>query len=128
LGLFVFSVFKGCCRGSKGCHDQLQISKAMLQECSSRKKIICPLFWDVTQRRMLIPYRRFETTSRVRYSRVKLIFDCLTMEDGTDTSVRNCYFTLCNIPEERRYHLHRGGSLKSRTAGRQIDVFGVDWS
>ena len=23
-------------------------------------------------------------------------------------------FTLCNIPEERRSHLHQGGSLKSR--------------
>ena len=44
-----------------------------------------------------------------------------------DTSVRNYHFTLCNIPEERRSHLHRGGSLNSRTAGRQIDVCGVDW-
>ena len=31
-----------------------------------------------------------------------------------DTSVLNYNFTLCNIPEERRSHLHRGGSLKSR--------------
>jgi len=29
---------KGCCRGSKGCKDQLLISKAILQECKRRKK------------------------------------------------------------------------------------------
>jgi hypothetical protein len=29
---------KGCCRGSKGCKDQLLISNAILQECKRRKK------------------------------------------------------------------------------------------
>jgi hypothetical protein len=29
---------KGCCRGSKGCKDQLLISKAILQECKRRKQ------------------------------------------------------------------------------------------
>jgi hypothetical protein len=29
-------------------------------------------------------------------------------------SVTNYQLTLCNIPEDRRSHLHRGGSLKSR--------------
>jgi hypothetical protein len=29
---------KGCCRGSKGCKDQLLISEVILQECKSRKK------------------------------------------------------------------------------------------
>jgi hypothetical protein len=32
---------KGCCRGSKGCKDQLLISKAILQECKRRKKNLC---------------------------------------------------------------------------------------
>jgi hypothetical protein len=32
-----------------------------------------------------------------------------------ETSVRNYHSTLSNIPEERRSHLHRCGSLKSRT-------------
>jgi hypothetical protein len=31
---------KGCCRGSKACKDQLLISKAILQECKSGKKIL----------------------------------------------------------------------------------------
>jgi hypothetical protein len=30
-----------------------------------------------------------------------------------ETSVQNYHSTLCNIPEERTAHLHRGGSLKS---------------
>jgi hypothetical protein len=32
---------KGCCRGSKGCKDQLLMSKAILQERKSRKKNVC---------------------------------------------------------------------------------------
>jgi hypothetical protein len=32
--------WKGCCRGSKGCKDQLLISKA-IQECKRRKKNLC---------------------------------------------------------------------------------------
>jgi hypothetical protein len=34
--------------------------------------------------------------------------------DCSKTSVTNCQPTLCNIPEERRSHLHRGRSWKSR--------------
>jgi hypothetical protein len=32
-----------------------------------------------------------------------------------ETSVQNYHSTLRNIPEEGRYHLYRGGSLKFRT-------------
>jgi hypothetical protein len=39
------------------------------------------------------------------------------VKNGTDkfieTSVRNCHYTLRDIPEEGRSHLIRGGSLKS---------------
>jgi hypothetical protein len=31
-----------------------------------------------------------------------------------ETSARNCHYTLCNTPEERRSYLLRCGSLKSR--------------
>jgi len=34
-----------------------------------------------------------------------------------ETSVHNYNCTLRNIPEEHRYHLNRGGSLKSRIVG-----------
>jgi hypothetical protein len=42
----------------------------------------------------------------------------LTLEDGIDTfpekSVKDYHSTLRNIPEERRSHQYRGGTLKSR--------------
>ena len=31
-----------------------------------------------------------------------------------ETSVRKYHYALCKIPQGRRYHLHRGGSLKLR--------------
>jgi len=31
---------KRCCSGSKGYHDQLLTSKAILEECKRRKKIV----------------------------------------------------------------------------------------
>jgi len=37
---------KGYCRGSKGYKDQLLISKAVLQECKSRKKNKCMAWID----------------------------------------------------------------------------------
>jgi hypothetical protein len=37
---------KGCCRGLKGCKDQLLISKARLQECKCRKKNLCMAWID----------------------------------------------------------------------------------
>jgi hypothetical protein len=33
---------------------------------------------------------------------------------GSQKSVRNYYYTLSNIPEGRRFHILRSGSLKSR--------------
>ena len=37
---------KGCYRGSKGCKDQLLISKAILQECKLRKKNLSMAWFD----------------------------------------------------------------------------------
>jgi len=37
---------KECCRGLKGCKDQLLISKAILQECKSKKKNVCRAWID----------------------------------------------------------------------------------
>jgi hypothetical protein len=66
-----------------------------------------PTFWD----NVLIP------SSRVK----KFFLNFLILEDGTDTLSRNVckglpLDVLRNIPEERRSHEHRGGSLKSRVA------------
>jgi hypothetical protein len=64
------------------------------------------IFLDITQRRVGTLYRRFGTT----------YLSHLQGQDGTDgcpeTSVQNYHCTLRNILEERRSHLHRGGSLK----------------
>ena len=46
-----------------------------------------------------------------------LFFDCVTLEVETDRlsiNVGNYESILLNIPAERRCHLHRGGSVKSR--------------
>jgi len=37
---------KGCSRGTKGCKDQLLISKAILRECKSRKKSLSMAWID----------------------------------------------------------------------------------
>jgi len=50
-------------------------------------------FWDIGQRRVVIPYRRLQT--------------------GPETSVINYHSTLRKNLEERRSHLYRGGSMKS---------------
>jgi hypothetical protein len=81
------------------------------------------LFWDITQRRVVIIYRCFGTTylshlqgSRSPRRKELLHFDFLTLEDGTircpETSVKDCYLTLCNIPEARRSHHQRTARLK----------------
>jgi hypothetical protein len=55
--------------------------------------------WAVTQRVVVIPFRRFGRTWPRGFP---------------ETSVRNYHYMLRNSPEERRSHLLRGGSLKSR--------------
>jgi hypothetical protein len=67
------------------------------------------LFWDVTQRILVVSYRRFGSTCP-KYC----LKDCLDLEDGTERLFGNVgeKSTLRNIPEERRPHLHRGGSPK----------------
>jgi hypothetical protein len=64
------------------------------------------LFWDITQRRLVILYRPFGTSYWSH------------LEDGNVTLFPNvgevCHSTLRNTPEEHRSHQHLGGSLKSR--------------
>jgi hypothetical protein len=77
--------------------------------------------WQFTQRTMVIPWRRFgqpigpmfmgqaaqeecpELLGPLRYDRV-----------GPETSALNYHSTVAKIPEERRFHLRRGGGLKSK--------------
>jgi hypothetical protein len=65
------------------------------------------LFRDVTQRWFVVRYRRFGTS-----------WTAWALKIGTvgcpEISVTKYHSKLCNIPKERRPHLNRGGSLKSR--------------
>jgi hypothetical protein len=81
------------------------------------------LFWDVTQRRLIVICRRFGTTY--------LSHLLGSLEDRTHrlsrTSV-NLPSTLRNIPEEIRSHLHSGGSLKSRRVGNISSIYSLIFS
>ena len=79
---------------------------------------------DITQRIVVIPYRRFRTTYRPHLQRSSnpelssfLLGFLGPWKMGPkvcpETSVRNNRCTLRNNPEERRSHLLRGGSLQS---------------
>jgi hypothetical protein len=48
---------KGCCRGSKGCKDQLLISKTILQECKRRKNNLCMAWSDYQKAFDRVPHR-----------------------------------------------------------------------
>ena len=77
-------------------------------------------FWDITQRRVVILYRCCGTTYWPNLQRSRSPWASWPLKMGPigcpETSVRNYHYMLYNIPEERRFHLHRGGGLKSRVA------------
>jgi hypothetical protein len=76
------------------------------------------LFWDVTQRRFVVIYRRFVATyrSHLNYKKTSRTVWPLKMEQigCPETWVTNYKSTMGNTPEERRSHLHGGGSQISR--------------
>ena len=47
------------------------------------------MLWDLTQRRMIVPYRRFGTTYPSHIQGSSSPKDCLTLVDGTDSLSRN---------------------------------------
>ena len=76
------------------------------------------LFWVITQRVVVISYRRFETNylSHLQESRIFFWIDpCMWDPIGCpETSVTNYHYSLRNNPEERSSHLRRCGCLNSR--------------
>jgi hypothetical protein len=78
------------------------------------------LFWNFKRHCVTVPNRCFGTTYRspIQWSKA--------LEDGTgrcpETSARNYHSTLRKIPEERRCHAHRGGSLGSHIV---VSILGV---
>ena len=83
----------------------------------TRIQIITPLFCVLTQRMVLISYRRFGTTYRSHSQ--SFLGGFLNPENGTDRLSRNVCsdlppYSLNNNAEQRSSDLLRGGSLKSR--------------
>jgi len=73
------------------------------------------VFWDVTQSRLVIPDVSGQPVGPILKDQI-VQDDCSTLQDGTDRlsrNVANYQPTLRNIPEDRRAHLQRGGSVKS---------------
>jgi hypothetical protein len=71
-------------------------------------------------RRLIVNYQHFGTIIDPIFEgqSVLRLLESLTLKDGIDSlsrNVGNYQSTLRNIPEERRSHLHSGGSLKART-------------
>jgi hypothetical protein len=69
------------------------------------------LFWGITQRRWAINRRRRQTTHR---SQLQELISARRTCCVETSSLTNHQYRLSNIPEDRRPHLYRGGSLKSR--------------
>jgi hypothetical protein len=89
------------------------------ESCISRSLTVrTALFWAITQRIVVFPYRRFGTTygSHLQGARNQ---DYWLMKMGMmgcpETSVINYHYTLRNSPEECSYHPIRGGSVKSNS-------------
>jgi hypothetical protein len=78
------------------------------------------LFWDITQRMVVIPCWRFGRTGwyKLQGSGNSRFLDSWPLKMGPigypETSVRNYHHTLRNNQEECKSHLLHGGSLKSR--------------
>jgi hypothetical protein len=79
--------------------------------------VISVLFWDFMQHRVVVMYRRFETTYRSHLQGSSSPRRPLKMGPigHPETSVQNCHSMLHKIPKEHRSHLHHGRSLKLLT-------------
>jgi hypothetical protein len=83
-----------------------------VQELASYLRTV--LFWAVTQRVVVITYRRCVTTCK-SHLKGSGIAGFLALEYGTgklSQNVGNYYYTLRNSPKEDVVHLHCGGKLR----------------
>jgi len=84
-----------------------------LAQSFNNKETISAFFWNIMQRIVVIPCRRLRTTYRSHLQGSRNLKK-IGPVGCPETSIRNYYYRLCNNPEERRSHLLRNGSLKSR--------------
>jgi len=85
-------------------------SKTIMQRLQNMMRTVH--FWAITQRVVVVPYRRFGTThwSHIQGSRILRIIRPMGCPE---TSVRNYQYSPRNSPVECSSHLLHGGSLKS---------------
>ena len=76
----------------------------------TNRTVTSSLFWDFTQRGMVISYRRFETTYRSHFQRPSPRAGA----DRLPRNVGNCHSIVRETPGEGRSHLQGGESMKSR--------------
>jgi hypothetical protein len=107
-------------------------------QASATTQMLSALFWDFTQRLVVVLYRRFETTYRYhlqasRSPRRKLSsWASWVLNMGpiccTETSVGNCDSALLNIPEQRRYLLCVGSNRKiTHFVWKTMFIFVYNW-
>jgi hypothetical protein len=80
------------------------------------------LFWDVTQRSLVVSYGLFGTANWSHLHGSSSPDQYLHPIDCLEMSVSNYKPSLCNMPEERRPHLQRGESVDSSTCVCYTDV------
>jgi hypothetical protein len=88
-------------------------------------KVRTALLWAITQRVVILPYRRFGITYCFHLEGSKWVLDTCRWDPigGPETSVRNDHYSLHNSSEERSFHLPLGGSLKSRKCDAVLPIF-----
>ena len=114
--------------------EELQLAGAKFFAKSPVRKIVrgetCPrvrtaLFWAITQRIVVIPYRRFGTTHRSLLQGWRKVHPWRWDIVCPETSVRNYHYFLRYKPEERSSHLLSVGSLKLHLS---ISVTPLKWA
>jgi hypothetical protein len=96
------------CRNSfKTCNSCLSFPKIV--EKTTRSVLRSALLWTITQRVVVIPYRRFGTTYRPHLPPWPLK---IRSTRSPETSVRNYHYLPRNSPEERSSHLLRCRRVK----------------
>jgi hypothetical protein len=95
-------------------YDYIYLFLFFLRTCY----LISSLRWDFMQCRLVSRYRRFGKTYWSHLQRLR-------NQSCPETSVTNYQLTPHNIPEERKPHLYRGGSLNARNVLLKRRIFYV---
>jgi hypothetical protein len=70
--------------------------------CKAKLTVISALFWDITQRWVVIIYQRFGTTGRSQLQGLRSPRKKMWLIGSPETSVQKYHSMVRNIPEELR--------------------------